>query len=118
MSQDYRLYLTDIRRACEKVRSYTAGLTFDQFVSDSKTRDAVLHNLAIIGEAVKKLPQEICERAPVIEWRKIARFRDIVIHHYFAVDNQIVWDIVVNKVPELVVGLEHLADDAEPNNGP
>src|SRR5690348_12926572 len=102
MSRDYRPFLDDIRRACEKVVRYAAGQTFEQFVADEKTFDAVLRNLAIIGEAVKQLPQEYRELHPTIEWRKIARFRDVVIHHYFAVDEQIVWDIVQNKVPELL----------------
>lgn len=102
MSRDFRPFLADIRRSCEKVLRYTAGLDHEQFVADEKTFDAVLRNLAIIGEAVKQLPPEFCDRHPDIEWRKIARFRDLVIHHYFAVDEQIVWDIVENKVPELL----------------
>ena len=61
-----------------------------------------VRNLAIIGEAVKQLPQDFRDDHPHVEWQKIARFRDVVIHHYFAVDEQIVWDIVQNKVPELL----------------
>jgi uncharacterized protein with HEPN domain len=102
MSRDFRPFLDDIHRACEKVVRYTAGQTFEQFVADEKTFDAVLRNLAIIGEAVKQIPQEFRDQYPAVEWRKIARFRDLVIHHYFAVDEQIVWDIVQNKVPELL----------------
>jgi uncharacterized protein with HEPN domain len=102
MSRDYRPFLDDIRRACEKVARFTAGQTFEEFVADEKTFDAVLRNLAIIGEAVKQIPQEFRDQHPTVEWRKIARFRDLVIHHYFAVDEQIVWDIVQNKAPELL----------------
>lgn len=65
----------------------------------------MLHHLAIIGEAAKQIPENVRNQQPTIEWRKIARFRDIVIHHYFAIDNQIVWDIVENKVPELLTQL-------------
>jgi uncharacterized protein with HEPN domain len=85
-----------------------------RFVGDEKTLDAVLRNLSIIGEAVKQIPQSYTDQRPDVEWRKIARFRDLVIHHYFAVDEQIVWDIVQNKIPELLNRLSSLdltADD-------
>lgn len=108
MSRDYRPFLEDIRNAGEKVLRYTAGLTFEQFLADERTFDAVLHNLAIIGEAAKQVPQEFRDRCPEIEWRKIGRFRDVVIHHYFAVDEQIVWDIVETKLPELLDALKRV----------
>src|SRR5438067_12278052 len=103
MSPDYRLFLRDIRASCEKVSRYAAGLSFQEFVDDEKTFDAVMRNLAIIGEAAKQIPDAIRAQYPDVEWRKIARFRDIAIHHYIAVDEQIGWDIVQNKVPELLV---------------
>jgi uncharacterized protein with HEPN domain len=107
MSRDYRPFLEDIRLAAEKILRYTAGMDFDQFRGDEKTVDAVLRNLMIVGEAAKQIPEEVRALAPEVEWRRVARFRDIVVHHYFAVDLQIVWDVVANKVPELV---SHLAD--------
>lgn len=65
----------------------------------------MLRHFAIIGEAVKQIPEDVRGQYPAIEWSKIARFRDIVIHHYFAIDNQIVWGIVITKVPELLTQL-------------
>lgn len=116
MPPDYRLFLSDIRTSCEKVLRYTAGMTFEGFTADEKTFDAVMRNLAIIGEAVKQLPQEFRDEHPEVEWRRIARFRDIAIHHYFAVDEQIVWDIVQARIPELLAqvgsALEGIAPDA------
>lgn len=105
MSPDYRLFLRDIRASCEKVSRYADGLSFEEFVGDEKTFDAVMRNLAIIGEAAKQIPDAIRLEYPDVEWRKIARFRDIAIHHYFAVDEQIVWDIVQKSVPELLAQL-------------
>lgn len=101
MPRDYRLSLEDIRDATEKIREYTAGMTQEDFDNDSKTIDAVVRNLEIIGEAVKQLPDEIRNRDPAVEWKRIAGLRDILIHRYFGVDLEILWEIVQENVPEL-----------------
>lgn len=106
MSRDWRLYLGDIEEAAAKVLRYTAGLDAAGFKADDKTRDAVLRNLEIIGEAAKHIPQEARDQYPTLEWRKIAGFRDIVAHAYFGIDDAILWDIVSNKVPELLAALK------------
>jgi len=102
MSRDYRLYLDDIRESCEKVLRYVHGLTFGQFVHDEKTFDAVVRNLEIIGEAAKHIPPDIRSRYPEVEWPKIAGLRDVVVHEYFGLDGDILWDIVQNHVPALL----------------
>lgn len=99
MSRDLQLYLTDILVACEKVLRYTNGMTFEQFIADDRTFDAVIRNLQIIGEAVKNIPTNMRERSPEIEWRKIAGLRDILAHTYFQIENEIIWDVVQSKVP-------------------
>jgi uncharacterized protein with HEPN domain len=91
--------------AAEKVRRYTAGMTAPDFAADEKTRDAVLRNLEIIGEAAKQIPGEARAQARSLDWRKIAAFRDIVAHAYFGIDEAILWDIVKTKIPELLVAL-------------
>ena len=63
--------------------------------------DGVVRNLEVIGEAVKKIPQNVKIKSPKIEWKKIAGLRDILIHEYFGIDVEIVWDIVKNKIPKL-----------------
>jgi len=110
MSRDYRLYLDDMRESCEKVLRYTRDLAFDQFVHDEKTFDAVVRNLEIIGEAAKHVPPEIRTRHPDVEWPKIASLRDVVVHEYFGLDEDILWDVVQNRVPILLDRVLHILD--------
>ena len=101
MPRDFEVYLEDIREAIVKVRNYTAGLTRQSFAQDDMRIDAVIRNLEIIGEAAKMVPESIRIRFPLVEWKKIAGLRDILAHHYFEVDLDIIWDILQNKLPEL-----------------
>lgn len=71
-------------------------------------QDGVVRNLEIIGEAVKNIPEDIKRNNPDVEWRKIAGLRDILVHAYFGIDVEVVWDIVKNKVPELKEKIEKI----------
>jgi uncharacterized protein with HEPN domain len=108
MSRDYKLYLQDIFECCENVSEYTEGMSFEEFSRDKKTVDAVVRNLEIIGEAVKNIPSEILQNKSVIEWKQIARLRDLITHHYFNVKLTIVWDIVQNRLPQLGEAISEL----------
>jgi uncharacterized protein with HEPN domain len=101
MPRDFDLYVEDIREAIAKINDYTAGLTREAFAEDSKTIDAVVRNLEIIGEAAKMIPESVRANYRRVEWRKIAGLRDILAHHYFEVDLEIVWDILQTKLPAL-----------------
>ncbi|MBM4341371.1 MAG: DUF86 domain-containing protein [Deltaproteobacteria bacterium] len=101
MSRDYKVYLEDILDAITKIQLYTESLPKETFFADPKTIDAVVRNLEIIGEAIKKLPEDIRLKYPEVEWKKIAGLRDILIHEYFGVDHEIIWDIIQNKLPFL-----------------
>ncbi len=101
MPREYKSYLMDIKISIEKIEKYTENLSFEQFTEDGLIQDGVVRNLEIIGEAVKNIPEEIKDSEQDIDWKKIAGLRDILIHAYFGIDVDIVWDIVKNKVPEL-----------------
>ncbi len=101
MPRDFRVYLEDILEATRKITAYTGSLAKAAFLEDEKTIDAVVRNLEVIGEAVKHLPEDLRAQHSAVEWKKIAGLRDILIHEYFGLDAEIVWDIVQNKVPAL-----------------
>jgi len=102
MARDSRVYLEDIVTAADRIAAYVTGHTHDSFVADAKTVDAVVRNLEIIGEATKQVADDVRRQAPEIEWTKIAGLRDVLIHAYFTVDLEIVWDVVANKLPPFV----------------
>lgn len=101
MPRDYKVFLEDIVEAIAKIRRYTAGLSHDAFSKDEKTLDAVVRNLEVIGEAAKKVPLKVRSKHRQVDWKKIAGLRDILIHEYFGVDIEIIWDILENKLPAL-----------------
>jgi uncharacterized protein with HEPN domain len=101
MPRDFRLYLDDILEAIQQIRSYVQGQNEEVFASDRKTQDAVIHNLEVIGEAARNLPDEVRVLAGDIDWRKIIGLRNILIHEYFGISIPMVWDIVQNKLEPL-----------------
>jgi uncharacterized protein with HEPN domain len=108
MPRDYKISLDDILEAVDRIETYTAGMDKVQFQTDRKTVDAVIRNLEIIGEAVKNIPPEVRALSPIVPWSKIAGMRDILIHVYFNIDTDIVWDVVQTKLADLKATAETL----------
>jgi uncharacterized protein with HEPN domain len=104
----YRDYLEDIKASIVDIRDFTGELTFDEFVNDRKTTHAVIRCFEIIGEAVKNLPDEIKSQYPDIPWREIAGMRDKMIHEYFGVNLQIVWQTIEEDLPFFDIIIEKL----------
>jgi len=116
MSRTYKLYLNDILKAIDKIDRYTQDIEIDAFKADDMRVDSVLHNLMIIGEAVKNIPDDVREKEPEIRWRDIGRFRDRVVHHYFAIDLDIIWEIVQDHLPPLLNYVTQLLEEEENND--
>lgn len=106
MSRNYRLFLDDMREACSRIVRYKGDMSKEEFLADDKTYDATVRQMTIIGEAAKQIPQEIRALYPTVDWGGMGRFRDIAVHHYFGIDNRIVWNIVDAEVPELFAALK------------
>lgn len=100
--------LQDILEAARRITSYTAGLTYETFLADIKTQDAVTRNLEIVGEAVKKLSDAVRDAHPKIPWRSMSGLRDRLIHDYFGVNFDIVWEIASKELPQIVPELEEI----------
>lgn len=98
--KDDRAYLLHIRDAIDAIVSYTTGGRA-QFFADRKTQDAVLRNLEIIGEAVKQLSGALTGAHPDLPWRQIAGMRDKLVHDYFGVDLDLVWQVVDQQLASL-----------------
>lgn len=103
-----RDFLFDIEEAIGRILTYSAGMSWETYLLDMKTQDAVVRNLEIIGEATKRLPDEYRAKNSDIPWREIAGTRDRLTHHYFGINQEIVWQIIQDDLPVLKGQIERL----------
>jgi uncharacterized protein with HEPN domain len=103
-----QLLLEDIIASANKILTYTDGLSFEQFLSDDKTVDAVIRNFEIIGEAANRLPEDIRDRYPNIDWHRIRGFRNRIVHDYMGIDYKIVWLIRENFLHAMIAEIRSI----------
>lgn len=111
--RDIRLYLDDILEAIGKIEKYTAGLDFENFRQDDKTGDAVIRNFLVIGEAVKNIPTGLRTKYPDIPWQIIAGMRDKLIHGYFGIRYDVVWETIELRLPSLRLEIKKILDQMD-----
>jgi uncharacterized protein with HEPN domain len=104
------LLLDDIFLAISRIEQYIKDLSFDVFSQEQKTVDAVVRNLEIIGEAANRLPDEFKEKYRQVEWHKIVGLRHRIIHDYFGIDLEIIWQILHKDLPEFRDTLSQIID--------
>ncbi len=108
MSRSVALFVDHMLEAVANVAEFTDGSDRRAFFADKKTRDATLRNLEILGEAAKKIPDDVRIRFPNVPWRRISGLRDVLAHDYFGLDEGILWDVITHEVPSLLSHLEEV----------
>ena len=92
MSRDWKLYLRDIISECQNIREFTANISFEEFTDNTEKVYATAKAFENIGEAVKQIPKEIQDEFSAVPWSEIAKMRDVLTHHYFGLDDKVLWD--------------------------
>lgn len=106
--RDISFFIYDIKESIEAIFEYTNSISYDFFSTDRKTKSAVIREFEIIGEAVKNLPDNIKDKYKYIPWRDIVDFRNLLIHAYFGVDFEIVWNTIQNDLPRLYEAIKEI----------
>jgi len=111
--RDANVILKSIISEIMKLEKFTNGIDYEAFVKDDMRYYVVIRCLEIIGEAVRQLPEDFKQKYSNIEWRKIVDLRNILIHEYFGIEPEIIWDIVKNKIPPLKAFIKMLLGETQ-----
>ena len=109
--RDWRFRVRDVLAALGAIAEYTEGMTYEEFVADRRTLDAVVRNLMTMGESIRWIPEPVLDGHPEVPWRLMRGVRNVVVHEYFGVDPGILWATVVHDLPPLVPRLERVLED-------
>ena len=115
--RDISAFIGHVVMAMRFVDDFISGMTLDDFLADRKTRDAVIRNCEVIGEAIKHIPDEFRRIHPTVDWSGLAGLRDVLIHQYFGVDYVALWTIVAHECPVYREALASLPECPELPDG-
>jgi uncharacterized protein with HEPN domain len=110
MSRSNIEYIKHAVDEIEFLEKQLATISKDRFVRDEVFQHAFARSLEIIGESIKQIPDEVRNKYPDVDWKSFSGLRDKLIHHYFGVDYEIVWDVVVNELPDLKLKLKKVIE--------
>ena len=113
MKREFRLFIEDISESIRLIEKYIGNLSKDNLDNNQELKDSIVRRLEIIGEAVKNIPGDFKEKYPKVPWKKIAGLRDIIIHAYFNVDLDIMWNIIKKDIPDLKEKIQKIKKDLE-----
>lgn len=108
---ELRDYINDLIEACEDILSFTKEMSYSDFAGDKKTVNAVIRSLEVIGEASKKLPVSFRNNCPDMPWKQMAGMRDKLIHEYFGIDKQMVWQVIEKHIPDILTLIKEISID-------
>jgi uncharacterized protein with HEPN domain len=108
MSRDYLDFIQDILDSLRDAQAFIDGFTFERFIQDKRTVNAVIRSLEVIGEAAGKIPPEIQSQYPLIPWKRMTGMRNKLMHEYFGVDYSIIWTVVKEELPPLLPQFESM----------
>lgn len=106
--RDSKLLLKDILEAISAIERFVEGIDFEEFRSNDEKSSAVIRKFEIIGEATKALPDNLKEKYPEIPWKEMAGFRDKLIHFYFGIKYELVWQAIKNRLPQLKSSVQNI----------
>ena len=113
MKKEPLIFIKHILESIKNIESFSQGLSKNKFEKDRLKQSAIIREIEIIGEAVKNLPIEFTVKYPYVEWSKIAGTRDKIIHHYFGIDSDIIWDIIKHDLPDLKKEIKKIQEELE-----
>lgn len=113
-SRDWKFRIEDIVEAIDDISLLIGGMSYEDLCANTTTMKAILYNMAVIGEAARRIPSDIRMLHPEIPWREMGDMRNVVIHEYFGVDLQIIWETILHDLPPLVPLLRSIiAEDSK-----
>ncbi len=99
--REYRDFIWDIWREINHIEAFTQGVTYEALLEDDKTLYAIVRCFEILGEATKHIPEEVRQRYPQVPWKEMAGMRDKLIHEYYGIDHDILWETIRHSIPRL-----------------